>query len=317
MTFGRGIFTFALLCFGLGAILARVILGNLFGSPLPATQVASRSNQSPVPHATSTPRPAATRVPTATPTVTVTPNPTATATVPPATIAPTPTPAPTLAPRPTATPTTAARVAAVTHPGTGRHSAARHHAAISRHSAATKHHAATSRHSATTKHSIAAKHSTAARHSATTRRTIARRHVATTRSTPRPTVTPRPTPTATALTGVVTLTNYWVGSRVARDGETIEIGYVIDNGTGRTQRITLGASLKSHRVYSWLSGQINDPVHDVVAIVPPGISDHARYFTLPLSLRPGIYDVAWGLRSAVSGKPLALVAAPAALHVYK
>ncbi|HZS93585.1 MAG TPA: hypothetical protein VFA78_02215 [Chloroflexota bacterium] len=108
-----------------------------------------------------------------------------------------------------------------------------------------------------------------------------------------------------------------MGVRTAYDGETIEIGYVINNGTGHTARVTLGASLKFHRVYSWLAGQINDPFHDVVAVVPPGISNHVRYFTLPSRLKPGTYDVAWGLRNASTGKPLALVAADDALRVYR
>lgn len=132
-------------------------------------------------------------------------------------------------------------------------------------------------------------------------------------SRPKPTVAPAPTPTATS--GTVTLTSYWVGDSTAQPGQTVSIGYVIDNGTGHTVRITLGASIKSSHVISWLSGQINDPYHDVVAVVPPGVSTHIRYFTLPERLHAGTYDVAWGLRNALSGGREALVAAPDALRV--
>lgn len=132
----------------------------------------------------------------------------------------------------------------------------------------------------------------------------------------RPLTTPTPTPTATpSAPGIVTLTRYWVGTLHARPGETIVVGYVIDNITRRTTRIMLGASLKSTRSVSWASGAINDPYHDVVALVPPGVSLHTRYFTLPRGLAPGTYDVAWGLRNAVSGTRDALVTAPAMLRV--
>jgi hypothetical protein len=92
------------------------------------------------------------------------------------------------------------------------------------------------------------------------------------------------------------------------------VGYVIDNGTGRTKRVMLGASIKSGSVLSWLSS-ISDPAHDVIATVPPGLSTHIRYFTLSTSLRPGTYDVAWGLRDEPSGRRDAVVAAPEALIV--
>lgn len=132
---------------------------------------------------------------------------------------------------------------------------------------------------------------------------------------PTATAKPLPSPTPTPGSGTVTLTSYWVGDSTAQPGQTVSIGYVINNGTGRTARITLGASIKSSHVISWLSGQINDPYHDVVAIVPPGVSTHVRYFTLPSRLRAGTYDVAWGLRNALSGGRDALVAAPDALRV--
>lgn len=115
----------------------------------------------------------------------------------------------------------------------------------------------------------------------------------------------------------MTLTRYWVGSNAVQPGQTVAIGYVIDNGTGQTARVTLGASIKSSRALSWLSGQINDPYHDVVAVVPPGVSTHIRYFTVPGHLRHGSYDVAWGLRNAVNGERDALVAASGALNVNK
>lgn len=156
-------------------------------------------------------------------------------------------------------------------------------------------------------------HVVVARHTVRRRRVkVVRRPLAT---AVKPKATPVASPTPTPTTGTVTLTSYWVGNSTAQPGQTVSIGYVIDNGTGHTARITLGASIKSSHVISWLSGQINDPYHDVVAIVPPGVSTHIRYFTLPSRLHAGTYDVAWGLRNAVSGGREALIAAPAALHV--
>jgi hypothetical protein len=114
--------------------------------------------------------------------------------------------------------------------------------------------------------------------------------------------------------GIVVLSRYWVSSAVARAGTTIGVGYVIENGTGSTQHVLLGASIKPGRVLSWLSS-ISDPSHDVVATVPPGVSTHIRYFTLSSRLRPGAYDVAWGLRDAATGRRDAIVAAPSALEV--
>lgn len=139
------------------------------------------------------------------------------------------------------------------------------------------------------------------------------RHVTSRAATP--TVTPTPLPTPSPTPGVLTLARYWVGSLHALPGQTIAIGYVIDNGTGRTERIMLGASLKSDRILNWATQALSDPPHDVVAIVPPGITTHTRYFTLPRGLRPGSYDLAWGLRDAVTGVRDALVAAPAVLQV--
>jgi hypothetical protein len=112
----------------------------------------------------------------------------------------------------------------------------------------------------------------------------------------------------------VALARYWVGSQLARGGQTVSIGYVIDNETGHTARVWLGASIKGSRVLGWAAG-LSDPSHDVVAIVPPGVSTHVRFFTLPPNLYPGVYDVAWGLRSARTGLRDALVTAYAALRV--
>jgi hypothetical protein len=113
----------------------------------------------------------------------------------------------------------------------------------------------------------------------------------------------------------VTLTNYWVGSATSRPGSTIAVGYVIDNQTGATARIELGASVKASSQLSWATDSISDPSHDVVAVVPPGISQHVRYFTLSSGLHAGSYDIAWGLRNPSTGSRVALVAAPKALHV--
>lgn len=129
--------------------------------------------------------------------------------------------------------------------------------------------------------------------------------------------TPTPVPVPTRPSGIFALTRYWVDENVARHGNTIALGYTVDNETGRTMRVMLGASVKPVRAASWVSQSLSDPGHDVVAVVPPGISTHTRYFTLPAGLRPGSYDVAWGLRDAVTGLRAGLVAAPAALQVVR
>lgn len=128
-----------------------------------------------------------------------------------------------------------------------------------------------------------------------------------------PTITPAATPTPT--TGVVALANYWVGTVRAKRGQTVEIGYVINNGTGRTVHVMLGASIKTTRAVGWLDGALSDPRHDVVAIVPPGTSTHFRFFDVSSRARPGAYDVAWGLRDAATGERDALVTAASVLRV--
>jgi hypothetical protein len=116
---------------------------------------------------------------------------------------------------------------------------------------------------------------------------------------------------------VVTLANYWVGSTTTHPGTTIAVGYVIDNETGKTAHVELGASVKASSQLSWAADSISDPSHDVVAVVPPGISRHVRYFTLSPGLRAGSYDIAWGLRNPSTGTRVALVAAPSALRVQR
>ena len=113
---------------------------------------------------------------------------------------------------------------------------------------------------------------------------------------------------------MVALSNYWVNSQRAQVGQTIAVGYVIRNDTGKTERIMLGASLKARSAPSWTEA-INDPNHDVVAIFPPGATVHVRYFSLPSGLRPGVYDVAWGLRDAETGQRLGLAFAPSVVRV--
>lgn len=132
----------------------------------------------------------------------------------------------------------------------------------------------------------------------------------------RPTATPTLVPTATPVptTGVVALNNYWVDNQWAHPGQVIAIGYVIRNDTGKMERISLGASLKARSSRSWTAA-INDPNHDVVAVVPPGATVHVRYFALPAGLRPGRYDVAWGLRDASTGQRLGLAFAPSVVTV--
>lgn len=126
--------------------------------------------------------------------------------------------------------------------------------------------------------------------------------------------TPVPTPSPIPTTGITTITNYWISETAARRGTTIAVGYTIDNGTGATERVLLGASIKPSSVATW-GRSVSDPYHDVVAIVPPGITTHVRYFTLARGLRPGAYDVAWGLRGADTGTPVALVTARDSLRI--
>ncbi|HLJ65726.1 MAG TPA: hypothetical protein VKX16_00020 [Chloroflexota bacterium] len=153
----------------------------------------------------------------------------------------------------------------------------------------------------------------------TTPSPVERRRIGRPAPTPTPPATLRPTstpaPSATPASGTLALLRYWVGTPAARPGQTIEVGYVIDNGTGRTMHEVLGVSLKSSRALSWATSAVSDPGHDVVATVLPGTSTHIRFFTLPPGLRPGWYDVAWGLRSPITGARVGLVFAPTALRV--
>lgn len=132
---------------------------------------------------------------------------------------------------------------------------------------------------------------------------------------PTPLATATAIPTATALSGTVTLASYALGSVLASPGTTIAVSYTVNNGTGRTERLLLGASLKSTRSPSWATQSFSDPSHDAIAVVPPGVSFHSRFFTLPVGLRPGYYDAAWGLRDSVTGQRVGLVTAPAVLRV--
>jgi hypothetical protein len=135
-------------------------------------------------------------------------------------------------------------------------------------------------------------------------------------ATPQPTAAATATamPLATATSGTISLSNYWVGSTLAQRGQTVSIGYVIDNGTGQTVRVMLGASVKASSTLSW-SASLADPFHDVVAVVPPGATTHVRYFTLPAGLRPGSYDIAWGLRDPATGQREALIFSSGVMRV--
>jgi hypothetical protein len=124
-----------------------------------------------------------------------------------------------------------------------------------------------------------------------------------------------PPPVTPVSAGVITLTNYWVATYRARRGRTLAFGYVIDNGTGAMVRLFLGASIKATHTPSWATGTISDPAHDVVATVPPGTTTHVRFFSLSSDLQPGVYDVAWGLRDAITGRRVTLVTAPGVLRV--
>ena len=93
-----------------------------------------------------------------------------------------------------------------------------------------------------------------------------------------------------------------VGERSVRPGQLLEVVYFIENTTGATQRVLLGASiLPTGLRHAWSTRGINDPRHDLVATVPPGVSLHVRFFEIPRSLSPGSYDVGWGLKTPAGG----------------
>jgi hypothetical protein len=133
--------------------------------------------------------------------------------------------------------------------------------------------------------------------------------------TPTPTATALPTPTRTA--GILTLSNYWIGQLTAAPGQTIEVGYVVANGTGRTAHMVLGASIKPAHALNWATATISDPYHDVVATIRPGVTRHYRFFTLPAGMHSGAYDVAWGLRDPSTGARQSLVFAASVLRIIR
>jgi len=120
---------------------------------------------------------------------------------------------------------------------------------------------------------------------------------------------------ATTEAAGIRLSNYWIAPTSARPGQTLTIHYVIDNSTGATVHLWLGASIKPGHTARWSSEAISDPRHDVVATVLVGLTTHMRYFTLPPNIPPGVYDVAWGLRDGRTGERIALAAAPGSLRV--
>ncbi|GAC1470205.1 MAG: hypothetical protein PVSMB7_20680 [Chloroflexota bacterium] len=113
----------------------------------------------------------------------------------------------------------------------------------------------------------------------------------------------------------ISLERYWLFPPEARPGRRVTLWYVISNRTGRTVRLILGASIKSSRVPSWMVGSIADRWNEVVATVPPGTTTHMRVFMVPRQIQPGWYDVAWGLRSAVTHIRVALGAKTVALRI--
>ncbi len=122
-------------------------------------------------------------------------------------------------------------------------------------------------------------------------------------------------PIPQAAPGSIRLTNYWINRRSITVGELLALTYVIDNTTGMTARVWLGASLMPASDHNWAADAINDQMHDVVAVAPPGLSTHLRYFTVRRGLHIGLYDVAWGLLS-LTHRPLALVTVPEELAVH-
>jgi len=84
-----------------------------------------------------------------------------------------------------------------------------------------------------------------------------------------------------------------VSSTNVNPGDTIQLGYKIDNVSPFTLRIWLGATLTSPS-----GSQINDPAHDVIVLVP-GYSHQYWYrdFAIPTSAQPGLYDITYALWS--------------------
>jgi hypothetical protein len=78
----------------------------------------------------------------------------------------------------------------------------------------------------------------------------------------------------------------------ANPGDTIQLGYNIDNISPFTLRIWLGASLTGP------SGSLSDPSHDVIVYVPGYTHQfYYRLFSIPTTTQPGTYDITYALWS--------------------
>lgn len=124
----------------------------------------------------------------------------------------------------------------------------------------------------------------------------------------------QPLPTASPTPGTIRIVNYWIGRRTVRRGELLSLSYVLDNETGGTLRLWLGASIMPATGRNWLTQSLSDRSHDVIATIPPGITTHLRYFLIPPRAPAGLYDVAWGL-STLSRQSVTFVAAPRLLSI--
>jgi len=79
----------------------------------------------------------------------------------------------------------------------------------------------------------------------------------------------------------------------ANPGDTIQLGYNIDNLSPFTLKVWLGATLTSPS-----GSQINDAAHDALVTVPGNTHQYYyRLFTIPSGAAPGAYDVTYAIWS--------------------
>lgn len=83
-----------------------------------------------------------------------------------------------------------------------------------------------------------------------------------------------------------------VSKAAASPGDTIQLGYKIDNISPFNLKIWLGATLTDQ-----YGNQINDPAHDTTVTATPGYRYYYRDFHIPSSANPGTYDITYALWS--------------------
>ncbi|MFC1718424.1 hypothetical protein ACFL6S_32510 [Candidatus Poribacteria bacterium] len=87
----------------------------------------------------------------------------------------------------------------------------------------------------------------------------------------------------------VSITAHNVYPIVVEPGAILTINYTIS--TSRAITVTLGCSVQRAGASMW----INDSDNDKIVYVDAGGGNYSRKFALPSTLRPGDYDVAWGI----------------------